>query len=638
MEQEGVGEPAGGRSPVRPDAPATQQTIALRPASAADAASPRCLDQGSDDVEAPSTLAFAIESPSAHLQFRLSEARAAGRRRSALIQRPTLSVGLVLFIVPILVLIAVPTISRPATALLAELSNLLLLAAVLPTQPRVVRFANMVYCVRAALLAYTLAHITFIVDGVLTSALRCRALQHASNPPCWVYRAHLGENLLHVSVALLASGAAFVYLVRSSITPRTRINLIWRLFGMRTLFVGMSSLGFAIVLLLSGHWTQERSERSFVNILQVVIGFIVLRPNVRERVQAWLAKRGEGASSAAVLAAIFNGRPVDDIVHAAAGCFRCVQARRALTLMLRDEHSAASDAPAAVAPAEVEAPLHVRFALSQPAHFGGVDCFVCHSHHDDPHEKWGALASWCDAFRREHEREPLLWIDSFCLDTRRPDDVLPYLPVFVAGCTQLLVLRGPTTLQRLWCLVEIFSFLTMGGCPAAVSVVHVGGAAGSARPAAEPSQAESTPGESGVHVADAPVFSARAAECAFDMDRQLLLAVIEAYPGGISGFDDELHQICRGPAWLGDDDSGTEASNSLGRLVSSRQRTLAARPGAVATNLHGQLGGALVPSVVIHGRNDGRVSRTRVAPDVTPQCTQSSTSTAATPTDPVSGS
>merc|ERR1712050_407627 len=37
------------------------------------------------------------------------------------------------------------------------------------------------------------------------------------------------------------------------------------------------------------------------------------------------------------------------------------------------------------------------------------------------------------------------------------------LPIFLAGSRQLLVLCGPSYLSRLWCIVEIFTFMHVGG-------------------------------------------------------------------------------------------------------------------------------------------------------------------------------
>ena len=37
------------------------------------------------------------------------------------------------------------------------------------------------------------------------------------------------------------------------------------------------------------------------------------------------------------------------------------------------------------------------------------------------------------------------------------------LPVFLAGCKQLFIVCGPTYLERLWCVLELFVFIEMGG-------------------------------------------------------------------------------------------------------------------------------------------------------------------------------
>jgi len=37
------------------------------------------------------------------------------------------------------------------------------------------------------------------------------------------------------------------------------------------------------------------------------------------------------------------------------------------------------------------------------------------------------------------------------------------LPVFIASCNRFLALAGPTWTSRLWCAVELFTFLEMGG-------------------------------------------------------------------------------------------------------------------------------------------------------------------------------
>ena len=54
-----------------------------------------------------------------------------------------------------------------------------------------------------------------------------------------------------------------------------------------------------------------------------------------------------------------------------------------------------------------------------------------------------------------------MWIDKFCIDQTNIKEDLSCLPIFLAGCNNLLILRGDTYLQRLWCIVEIYCFLEL---------------------------------------------------------------------------------------------------------------------------------------------------------------------------------
>eukprot|EP00962_Isochrysis_galbana_P015402 scaffold4419_cov128-Isochrysis_galbana.AAC.6 len=47
------------------------------------------------------------------------------------------------------------------------------------------------------------------------------------------------------------------------------------------------------------------------------------------------------------------------------------------------------------------------------------------------------------------------------------------LPVYLAGCRELLVLAGPTYHSRLWCVMEMLVFLRMGGETSRITVLPV---------------------------------------------------------------------------------------------------------------------------------------------------------------------
>jgi len=102
------------------------------------------------------------------------------------------------------------------------------------------------------------------------------------------------------------------------------------------------------------------------------------------------------------------------------------------------------------------------FARSSPVSLNECDAFISHSWHDDPAAKWVSLQRWRTKFLAEHGREPRVWIDKFCLDQNSIETDLRCLPAFVGGCRKLVVFCGTTYMCRLWCIVEVFTFVHMG--------------------------------------------------------------------------------------------------------------------------------------------------------------------------------
>ena len=131
--------------------------------------------------------------------------------------------------------------------------------------------------------------------------------------------------------------------------------------------------------------------------------------------------------------------------------------------------------------------------------------------------KWAELQEWRHEFRAQNSREPICFIDKYCLDQSAPDidarlaclPVNAALPtprtprarasrprstrarraaapspsrafppfstpqnaqVFLAGCDTLLVLCGPSYLSRLWCVIELMVWLEMGGAISAITL------------------------------------------------------------------------------------------------------------------------------------------------------------------------
>lgn len=145
-------------------------------------------------------------------------------------------------------------------------------------------------------------------------------------------------------------------------------------------------------------------------------------------------------------------------------------------------------------------------SLSTPCGLQDIDAFLSHSWHDDPEAKWEALQIWRMSFKAQHQREPRLWIDKYCIDQDNIEASLMCLPVFLASCHTLLILAGPTFLKRLWCIEEVFVFLQMNRPIHAMEIMAI---------CDDMENRVST-------------FDVKDAACSKEKDRQKMLATIEA--------------------------------------------------------------------------------------------------------------
>ena len=109
-----------------------------------------------------------------------------------------------------------------------------------------------------------------------------------------------------------------------------------------------------------------------------------------------------------------------------------------------------------------------------------------------------------------------------CIDQQKIDESLAALPVYLSGCQDLLVVVGPTYTRRLWCVMELFVFLQMGGELSRVTAL--------ALPGREVQRELAT-------------FNAANAQCFKPEDRQRLLGIIESAFGDFGSFNAKVRQI-----------------------------------------------------------------------------------------------
>jgi hypothetical protein len=221
-------------------------------------------------------------------------------------------------------------------------------------------------------------------------------------------------------------------------------------------------------------------------------------------------KRGGRTSSAAAIAGLLGGQSPDTVERVAASKFR------GISLELVTEQAMASNVP--------DPELS---ALTKPAKFNGVDAFLTHSWSDDPKLKWEKLQQWRAAFVAEHGREPIVWIDKYGIDQRNIGDSLLCLPVFLASCRSLVVLAGETYTQRLWCVMEIFTYMMMGGSTDQITVMLLA----------------STPDGQQELVETFKGFNARDAKCFLQVDTDRLLSTIEGGFGNLDEFSNSIGSV-----------------------------------------------------------------------------------------------
>ena len=196
------------------------------------------------------------------------------------------------------------------------------------------------------------------------------------------------------------------------------------------------------------------ANRIIFSTIQAVCGYILMYPTrPRDLIRTFLLSR-QHHSMAASIAGFLGGHSPEEVQKTAQQLFRAVTLDKVKKVdMMKSE------------------PDPELLQHTTAAKLGLVDAFLSHSWHDDSDLKWDQLQAYREDFKQANNgQEPLVWIDKYCLDQNNLKEGLMCLPVFLAGCDSLLVLAGTTYPRRLWCVMELFIFLIMGGTEDAVDL------------------------------------------------------------------------------------------------------------------------------------------------------------------------
>ena len=130
-----------------------------------------------------------------------------------------------------------------------------------------------------------------------------------------------------------------------------------------------------------------------------------------------------------------------------------------------------------------------------------------------------------------------------CIDQTAISASLACLPVFLAGCNKLLVVAGPTYTERLWCIMELFTYQYMGGSAHQITFLPISEAKEGGAPSLRKAGSSLGDLKGTDTLAAFASFDARAAKCFKPEEKDALLSVIESGAGSIETFNTSVRQM-----------------------------------------------------------------------------------------------
>jgi len=311
----------------------------------------------------------------------------------------------------------------------------------------------------------------------------------------------------HVVLALSAFGPTCWSLRRN--------HILWRCFS---LYAVLDIMGDIASIAIYAYYRSQLSYQIWSLLASMIMLSVAWTPLFRESLSRWVRRLFEAQSakaSAAGIGGLISGCAPREVISLASGRFRSVLISDLSLLMLADN-----------------SPNPAFFDLSSLVRSGQCDAFVSHSWQDDPASKWAALQDWCVSHSVRTHQEPRLWIDKVCIDQSKIEIDLRCLPVFLSGCRYLVVLCGPSYLTRLWCLLELFTFMHVGGSS---KRIHIS-------PLLRQGHEEEDVALISESIKD---FDAKRCACSSVLDREKILSVIETACGGVDAFTKAIKEIMK---------------------------------------------------------------------------------------------
>eukprot|EP00435_Cladocopium_sp_Y103_P012561 s2006_g3.t1 len=323
--------------------------------------------------------------------------------------------------------------------------------------PRLTRWALLQLCLVAMLAAIFLVGPTLLT--YLENVERQNSLEgscelygtEAPNTVCDMKLVQLVLRLVSLGVLIIANFVVTFF--------QDAANMQRAMWGIATIFISMelsAVLLYTICVAVEMHLLDPMSMRLIGMIPALLLSRMKM---VRSKVQIFIShilRYRNNRAAAAGIAGLVGNCSISEVMHQAKKRFRSVDFSKL------EERELATNRPSPAV-----------FALSQSVKLGSCDAFVSHSWHDDAPAKWEAMNCWRQRFEKNRKRPPQIWLDKCCIDQNDIEADLRCLPIFLSGCSELVVFCGPTYLSRLWCIMELFTFVHIGGKPSDINVIPV---------------------------------------------------------------------------------------------------------------------------------------------------------------------
>ena len=292
---------------------------------------------------------------------------------------------------------------------------------------------------------------------------------------------------------------------REPMQPRLQLQAVWQTVEYWFISFGVLMIVAAIAAFSGVDFADFGPQSMLVAGIPFVLSASVNTSHNRGRFICWLNKLGKSNSAeleAACVASLLGNTSASSALANAAKYLRAMPLSRVTREHLMDKKPDPS--------------MH---ALTISAKLGAVHAFASHSWTDDGNIKFEKMHEWAEQLDDDAKGDDgaLVWLDKACIDQLNIEASLQSLPIFLSGCMQLLVLAGPTYTSRLWCVMELFVYVRMGGRYEDV-IVKLLSRTDDINAALES-------------------LDASEAQCFRDSDRQRLLAVIEASFGTTKAFN-----------------------------------------------------------------------------------------------------